>query len=185
MTHYGDNTWKGFLLGSLGGVAGVLAMRSYWKAVSAIAGGDPRAKSKQSAPGPLDFISVLGTHHEPGESSTAAMGRYIYRSFTGTDPQSQETRTVLSYAVHWLYSMLMAGVYGGLRGRAGLLDMRGGAALGVGVWLFGDELATPVMGFASGPTAYPVELHAYGLGAHLAYGLGTSVMTQMLLRITT
>ncbi len=132
----------------------------------------------------FDSISLIGTHHEEGESSTAAMGRIAYRAITGGDPESEETRTTLSYLVHWGYSMLMGGAYGALRGPADVLDLKGGLALGLGVWLFGDELATPLLGLAKGPTAYPPVLHAHAFAAHVAYGLATSAATQTLFRLT-
>jgi hypothetical protein len=44
----------------------------------------------------------------------------------------------------------------------------------------GDELMMPLLGLADGPTAYPVELHAYGLGAHIVYGLAMAATAQVL-----
>jgi hypothetical protein len=95
------NRWRGFVLGALGGIAGVVAMHYYWKAAASLAGGDPRKKEKgNDQPGPLD-----------------------------------------------------------------------------------DELAMPLLGLTDGPTAYPAELHAHGLAAHLAYGAATALATQLLLRV--
>jgi hypothetical protein len=181
MSHQQPNRWKGFVLGALGGVAGVLAMSAYWQAASALAGEDPREASKENnTRQPLDSISLIGNHHQEGESSTAAMGRIAYRLVTGQEPQSEETKTTLSYLVHWGISMGMSGVYGALQGPAEVPDIQGGLALGVGLWLFGDELAMPLLGLTDGPTAYPAALHAHGLGAHLAYGLACSTTTQVL-----
>lgn len=175
--------WKGFVLGAVGGAAGVVAMGLYWRAVSTLTGGDPRSQGGNPEPQALDSVSVVGEHREEGESSTAAMGRIAYRAIAGEEPESQETRTTLSYLVHWGYSMLTGGVYGAIRGQARVPDVKGGLALGLGVWLFGDELATPLLGLAKGPTAYPPALHAHAVGAHVAYGLGSSTATQMLHRL--
>jgi hypothetical protein len=184
MSHHEQNRWKGFILGAVGGAVGVIAMRYYWKAASALAGGDPR-KQSQGAPETdvLDSISVIGQHHEEGESSTAAIGRIGYQLITGKEPESQETRTTLSYLVHWLLSMFMGGVYGAIRGPASMPDVQGGLALGVGLWLFGDELAFPLLGLTKGPTAYPVAVHVHGFGAHLPYGLATAATAQLLHRL--
>ena len=57
-------------------------------------------------------------------------------------------------------------------------------ALGVGLWLFGDEVVMPLSGLAKGPTAYPMELHAHAFGAHVAYGLATAAATQALQQLT-
>src|SRR5919109_3840386 len=124
------NRWKGFVLGAVGGVAGVLAMRYYWKAVAALVGDDPRKQSDNPPPDTLDSISLIGQHHEAGESTTAAVGRIAYQAIAGKPPESQETRALLSELVHWLLSMVMGGVYGALRGRADVPDVSGGLALG-------------------------------------------------------
>ncbi len=180
MRHHEPNRWKGFVLGALGGVAGVVAMRYYWKAISALSGGDPRTQS-QGAPATdaLDSISLIGKHHQAGESSTAAVGRIAYQTITGKEPESQETKTTLSYIVHWVLSMFMGGVYGAIRGRADVPDLRGGLTLGIGLWFFGDELAMPLLGLTKGPTAYPLALHAHAFGAHIPYGLATSATAQV------
>ena len=64
-----------------------------------------------------------------------------------------------------------------------MLDLRGGLGLGLGAWLFGDELATPLLGVAKGPTPFPPTLHVHALGARVAYGLATAVVTQALYRL--
>ncbi len=178
------NRWRGFVLGAAGATAGVVAMRYYWRAASALAGGDPREQAGNPEPHALDSIALLGDRREEGESSTAAMGRIAYRLIAGREPESPETRATLSYLVHWIYSMLMGGLYGALRGAAGPVDIGGGMALGLGVWFFGDELATPLLGVAGGPTSYPLALHAHAVGAHLAYGLATAATTQALHRLS-
>jgi uncharacterized membrane protein len=178
------NRWKGFVVGAAGSAAGVLAMRAYWQVASILSGGDPRQQTGNPEPQALDDISVVGTHHEQGESSTAAMGRIAYELIAGKPPASEETRTTLSYLVHWGYSMLMGGLYGALRGRARWPDAKGGLGLGLGVWGLGDELATPLLGLAKGPTAYPPALHAHAFGAHVAYGLASAAATQALLGLT-
>jgi hypothetical protein len=180
MTQRRTNRWKGFVLGGFGGVAGVLAMRYYWKGAKAITGRDPRTVQKENQePQPLDDISLVGKQHKEGESSTDAMGRIIYQSITGREP-GDETKLALSYVIHWIVSMFASGAYGALRGPAYVPDFEGGTTLGVGLWLFGDELAMPALGLTKGPTAYPAELHAHALGAHIAYGLASSAVTQLL-----
>ena len=180
-----DNRWKGLLLGMLGGVAGVLAMGFYWKQVKAITGRDPRsAYDEDDVPDTeaLDSVAVAGRHHKEGESSTAALGRILYQQATGKEPP-QETKTVLSYLIHWLISMQISGVYGAARTRSGVPDLAGGLILGTALWLLGDEMLMPVAGLTEGPSAYPPELHAHGWGAHAAYGLTSAATTQLLYRL--
>jgi hypothetical protein len=181
------NRWKGFVLGTTGGIAGVLAMSAYWQIVTSATGQDPRKAQKQNETPEdlrwLDDISLLGKNHKDGESSTAALGRLAYRAVTGQEPESEETRTVLSYLVHWIISMGASGLYGALRGQQHGIDSRGGMRLAVLLWLLGDELLMPLTGFTDGPTAYPANLHAHGWGAHAAYGLASAAATQLLMDV--
>jgi uncharacterized membrane protein YagU involved in acid resistance len=111
------------------------------------------------------------------------MGRIAYRVITGKEPESEETRTMLSYLVHWLISLGVSGLYGALRGRTPGPDAEGGAAMGTSLWLLGDELAMPLLGLTDGPTAYTPLLHLHAFGAHIAYGVASSLATQALHRL--
>ncbi|HEX8110896.1 MAG TPA: hypothetical protein VF516_24355, partial [Kofleriaceae bacterium] len=55
-----------------------------------------------------------------------------------------------------------------------------GAALGVGLWVVGDELAVPLLGLADKPTAYHPSQHAQGLVEHLAYGVAAATTARAL-----
>src|SRR5689334_16676621 len=164
MRDHKTNRWKGFVLGAVGGVVGIVAMQVYWQIVTIAEGEDPRKKQKES-PTPeelqsLDSISLVGKHHREGESSTAAIGRIIYQTMVGKAPRYQETKTVLSYLVHWGISVAMSGFYGALRGKNAIPDKTGGMVLGTTLWILGDETAMPLLGLTEGPTAYSTELHA-------------------------
>ncbi len=176
------NPWKGFILGAIGGIAGIVAMEYYWKAASAVKGADPRQEGMRPAdapPGPLDNISLVGQNYRPGESSTTALGRILYHAATGKDPDA-ETKNMLSYLISWVFSVAASGVYGAMRGRKSLLDVKGGSMLAAGLWGFNDELVVPLMGLSAGPTQYTLDLHAHALGSHLAYGWASAIATQAL-----
>lgn len=178
------NRWKGFVLGAIGGAAGTWAMSRYWQAIVAIEGKYPRAVEPNKQGLPLDDISLVGKQHKEGESSTDAVGRLLYKKLTGKEPRSKETLTTLSYIVHWVFGMTMGGLYGALRGPARVPDIPGGLALAVGVWGLGDELGIALLGLAEGPTAYPLQMHMHTLGAHVAYGLTTATVTQVLDKVS-
>jgi len=177
--------WKGFVAGMLGSAVGELAATRYWDVVTENRGGyDPRRmRALNPKPDALDNISLRGQYYEEGESPTSAMGRMLYERLTGRQPSSPEMRTALSYLVRWLMGGLGGAMYGVTRARSGLLDIRGGLGLGLGSWLLGDEVGPSLLGFSAGPTGYPVELHAYGLGAHLMHGVVTALSTQLLRRL--
>lgn len=177
------NHWKGLVVGVAGAAVGVLAMKYYWQGVIALLGKDPRSEENKSDMHALDDIAVAGEHHQEGESSTEAIGRLAYQAVADKEP-NKETKTALSYTVHWSYGLLLGGLYGAVRGGSGWVDIAGGLAYGTGVWLFGSELAIPMLGLSEGPTTQSLASHAYGLGAHFAYGLATSATTQLLYKLT-
>jgi len=183
MPHEPSNRWKGLVLGLSGGAAGTLAMNAYWQAVVSMTGEDPRQETSDAKPQMLDDISVAGQQAQPDESSTAAIGRIGYETVTGSEPKTEETKTVLSNAVHFGYGIAQGGLYGMLRGNVGAPDLLGGVSFGTALWLLGDELGIPVLGLAKGPTTYPVNQHIHRFAAHLVYGLTTSTTTQLLRRL--
>ena len=188
MSNYCEpNPWKGFVCGMLGSVAGLVAMGLYWQyaapAVSQAASNGQENKNESNEDQPLDDISLVGKQHREKESSTDALGRLAYQQMTGGEPRTSEGETILSNLVHWGYGMLQGGLYGAARSSAGGLDLPGGAIYAGSLWLFGDELAVPILGLQGGPTAASPIQHANRLGAHLAYGLTTAAVTQLLRRI--
>ncbi len=51
-------------------------------------------------------------------------------------------------------------------------EITGGVGLpyGAAFWLVVDEGLVPLLGFAKGPTEYPLSAHAYALASHLVFG---------------
>jgi hypothetical protein len=180
----GYNPWRGFILGAVGGAVGALTMKFYWDAVRGITGQDPRKARRQQPPPsvfqPLKDVSIFGKQHRQGESSTAALGRILYTSLMGKPPRTQEAETVMSYLVHYVISMGYAGLYSALRGDPETPDVTGGVLMGTTLWLFGDELFMPLAGLTKGPAAYPLKLHLHSWAAHIVYGIGAALATQLL-----
>lgn len=127
----------------------------------------------------LDDISLVGHPRREGEPSTVAVGRILYERLRHAEP-SRERGTQLGKLVHWGYGMAMGGVYGLLEPRVKERDLTAGLGYGAALWLFGDELAVPLLGLAAGPTAHPPRVHVEAFGAHLVYGLTTSAATKAL-----
>ncbi len=175
------NRWKGLVLGVAGSVAGLAAMGKYFEQVPMPQG----SASKDDYAGfhALDSLSLVGKQTRANEGSTAALGRIAYQTVTGEEPQTQETKTTLSYQVHWAYGMGMGGLYGLVRPAASWPDLSGGLAFGASLWTLGSQIMVPMLGLAKGPTAYPPRQHLVELGGHLIYGLVTSATTQLLNRV--
>jgi hypothetical protein len=181
------NYWQGFVVGILGGAAGLVSMALYWRYVAPLLeekmAGTP-AEKEETEPddpaGPLDDISIPGKLYQEDESSTAALGRLIYAGITGRPPRAKETKSMLSEVVHWGYGLLQGGLYGATRAAVRGLDLEGGVVYAGLLWLIGDELAVPLLGLQGGPTAARPVDHVNRLGAHVAYGLATAAVAQTL-----
>ncbi len=167
--------WKGPVLGLAAGAAATVAMGGYWRAATALAGEDPRAATRGEGPHPLDNIALIGKHHEEEESSTAAMGRIAYERLAGHPPQGAETKSTLSYLVHY--------GYGALPAFNKMTTLAAGPVFGTGLWLFGDELVISVLGLANGPGMYPLRQHLHRWGAHLTYGVTVAASVKLLRRL--
>jgi hypothetical protein len=186
MNNY-KNPWKGFFVGMLGGIFGLLAMRVYWQIVA------PRvvqiAEQRDVLTGPgeksdaYDDVSIFGRHYQEGESAAMALGRKIFRLFTGREPRAKETKTMLENLVRLDYGMFKGGIYGAIQGRINGLDLKGGLLYGLAIWLFKDEAIFPLLGLMPGPTASRPVDHLNRLGAHLFYGGATSISTQVFFRL--
>jgi hypothetical protein len=164
-------------IGLVGGVAGLAAMSGAKRLVQPLV--------KKRAPKPTDVfasertMSPLGSHHRKDESATDALGRMAFERIVGHEPSDRQERA-LSWAVHIAYGLLVAGIYGGVgaRERRTLARaIRTGALFGLGLWLFGDELAVPLLGLSDKPTQYDVTAHAQSLVAHLGFGIATATTT--------
>lgn len=183
----GTSRWEGFLTGVAGGVVGLLAMRYYWQEVAPEI--EHQYGPETGGPDAGVYPSFLkldrpyyfgGRRYRDGESATAALGRLLYKSLTGSEPQAEETKQLLSYLVHWGYGMLQGGRYGLRRRKAPLFDFGGGLNHAVRLWLLGDEMMVPMLGLQSGPTTIAPVQHVNRLGAHLFYGWATALATKLL-----
>ena len=170
----GPNRWKGFVLGLAGGAAGVCAMNSFMKHSSGIFERLPG----DSLTGRPRSVSLIGKQHREDESSTAAVGRILYREAAGAEPQSDELKETLSNLVHWGYGIAMGGVWGALQPES--FDPKAGVAYGSALWLAGDEAAVPLLGLSSSPASHPPSEHAQTLAAHCVYGAVTATTTGLL-----
>lgn len=146
-----------------------------------LVGRSTRSWVKPRPPSPLDvfptdraFLS-MPLRHLPDESSTAALGRIAYEKLTGRSP-SPRTKEALSWAVHIGYGLAAATLFASFRERPRVL--RDGIAFGAALWLFGDELAVPLLGLADKPTAYHPSRHVQSLAQHLGFGVATAAATR-------
>jgi hypothetical protein len=176
----GPNRYRGVVLGLLGGLAGTLAMGQYWTRVAPLVSGPAEAEA-QPPKHDAHSIALFGQQHQPGESSTAALGRIAYRAVRGQAP-GEQTATALSEAVHWGTGLLSGALYGALLARTGGTALTG-ATFGAALWAGNDEGLVPLLGLQDGPSAGNLRGHANRLGAHLSFGLGLGLSVWALGRV--
>ncbi len=87
-------------------------------------------------------------------------------------------------AVHYALGVVPGALYGPLRRRVKGVGAGRGLLYGLSLFLVNDELLNPLIGLASGPTAYPWQAHARGLVAHLVLGASTDASLDALDRIS-
>ena len=87
-------------------------------------------------------------------------------------------------AVHYALGIVPGALYAPLRHRVPALSAGRGLVYGLGLFLLNDELMTPLLGLASGPTAYPWQAHARGLISHLVVGVVTDASIEALDQVT-
>ncbi len=85
--------------------------------------------------------------------------------------------------IHYALGVVPGMVYGSLRHQVGGLRAGRGLLYGAGLFLVNDELLNPILGLASGPTAYPWQAHARGLAAHAVLGVVTDAALDALDRV--
>lgn len=161
------------------GIAGLAAMELVRRTTAPLI--------QQRPPRPTDVfesaqsISPWGRQHLDGESSTAAIGRIAFERLLGRSP-SDRTKEALSWAVHFTYGVSVAALFAAIRRRPRIV--RDGFWYGAALWLFGDELAVPLLGLADKPTAYHPTHHAQAFAQHVAFGIATAAATRGLERLS-
>ena len=83
-------------------------------------------------------------------------------------------------AVHYGLGIAPAMAYAALRHDIPELAAGRGLLYGLGLFLVEDEGVAPLLGLASGPTAYPWQAHARGLVSHLVLGVVTHAVLDLL-----
>ncbi|NBD12765.1 MULTISPECIES: DUF1440 domain-containing protein [Corallococcus] len=147
--------WKDVLMGAVGGAVGTFAMNQSQALIAKWSKSKDEDSSQSSAREPATEVAArklaepVGVHLE-GERKKAA-----------------------GNAVHWGYGTLWGALHGALHGRAPLAGKLFGVGFGLGLFLFGDELAVPLLRLAPPPHKVPAKSHLSALAAHLVYGTTT------------
>jgi hypothetical protein len=144
--------------GLLAGIAGTAAMTAVQLAVTKAQGkplATPVPESWADAPPPAQ-VAKKG-------AMAAGAGHVVTRKQV----------PLLTNAMHWLYGTAWGPVYGLVAKQTRPDPVRGGAALGAGVWGAAYAELVP-LGIYEPPWRYPVKQLATDLGFHLVYGLAVA-----------
>ena len=98
---------------------------------------------------------------------------------TGTDLDDRQ-RWMAGRGVHYFLGIAPGMLYGVMRHKVKGLDAGGGSVYGLGLFAVMDEIVAPLAGLSSGPMAYPWQAHARGLVGHLAVGVVTDAVLNIL-----
>jgi uncharacterized membrane protein YagU involved in acid resistance len=86
-------------------------------------------------------------------------------------------------AIHWALGIAAGAAYGVMRRRFPAAAAMNGLPFGAGFFIVMDELMNPALGFTPGPTAFPWQAHARGLGGHLVFGAVSEAILEGLDRV--
>ncbi|MBC7810360.1 MAG: hypothetical protein H7175_04400, partial [Burkholderiales bacterium] len=108
------NRPKGFVVGLIGGIAGMAAMQLYWRYAAPRLFPEDTLMQPPDLPAALDEFAITGKQYRTGESAREAISRIVFNGITGVEP-SYEKKAMLSAIGIWLYGMFLGGLYGGTR----------------------------------------------------------------------
>jgi hypothetical protein len=156
---------------ALGAASGVLAswiMERAQPRIAAAGGEETKARERQASGGqePATYRAAEAAAHLIGRSIPAAQ------------------KALAGEVVHYVTGAGWGALFGVLAPRVPAPVVAAGAAWGAVVWLLGDELLVPLLGWARGPTHYPASAHAKALASHLVYGAATDAGYRALRAVT-
>jgi hypothetical protein len=172
--------WKGALVGAVGGLVGVYALRLYWRHI-APAVFPPEANPAHPDINPAHSIALAGRAYRMGESAPAAVARIGYERLTGETPDA-DTRRQLDETTPALLGVMMGLTYGGTRTTTRARDLAGGFFYGLRLWL-GDTIGVALLGLRPGPAAYSRAQHLWRLVGFWVYSFTTTAVTRLLYRL--
>jgi putative membrane protein len=162
--HSNRNAWKGLVAGVVGGVVASWTIDRFQYWWLSFGGGDQR--EIQQAPSEED------NRKEPATVKTAAA---ISAGVFGHSLTARE-KEIAGPLVHYAVGTTAGAVYGLASEYEPAVTTLSGIPFGAAFWMVVDEGALPLLGLASGPTAYPISTHAYALASHLVFGLTAEVV---------
>ena len=118
-----------------------------------------------------------------GEDATMKTADAIVSAVEGGQHLTHEQRERGGPIVHYAYSAIAGGVYGGLAEYLPVVRSGFGTAYAIALFVGGDLIAVPALGFSKPLSAYPASSYTAPFTAHLVYGVTTELIRK-LVRLT-
>lgn len=124
--------------------------------------------------------SALAQEHRarPGDRDVAHATVAKVGEVTGMQVPTEQP-SAPGLAVHYGLGMVPGALYAVARREVPSVRAGNGALYGFGLFALNDEVAAPLLGVASGPTAYPWQAHVRGLVTHTVVGVVTESVLKL------
>jgi putative membrane protein len=162
--------YAGLAAGLAGGLIGTLAMNGSQASMRKLA---------DSVAGPQD----PGERSEENEPKDRAGKNATERAYARIkSPESRREEKMGGRAVHFAFGGVAGAAYGAAIAADARLAAGAGLPLGIGMWLFANEIGLAAAGLTKPPQRYSTATHLFALTSHVVYGVVTNAVIRVLMR---
>jgi Protein of unknown function (DUF1440) len=167
--HSEPNVWKGALAGLVAGLVASWAMNRFqdvWGSLSKDSVSDDISSDHdRESSNPKTNQSAEETQDDATVKAASVISENLFNHKLSSDEKK-----CAGPAVHYATGAAGGFVYGVAAELAPEITKGAGLPYGAAFWLVVDEGLVPLLGFAKGPSEYPLSAHAYALASHLVFG---------------
>lgn len=160
---------RGILAGVAGGLVAAWAMNLWSEG--------PGGKLSQELESPEEQKQIK--QQSDGEDATMKAADAIVSSVRGGQHLTHQERAEGGPIVHYTFAALMGGLYGGLAEYIPAVRSGFGTGFGSALFVGGDLLTVPALGFSKPLSEFPASSYANPLTSHLVYGLTTELVRRL------
>ncbi len=114
-----------------------------------------------------------------GEDATMKAADAIAATAQGGQHLTHEQREEGGPVVHYAFAALAGGLYGGLAEYSSIIRSGFGTTYGSALFVGGDLMAVPALGFSKPISEYPAASYASPFTSHLVYGATTELIRRL------
>lgn len=166
--HSKPNVLRGALAGLVAGLVASWAMNRFQDVWVSFSCSDSR-KDHKSSDRESSNLETNQSEEETQDDATVKAASAISENLFKHKLTADEKK-IAGPAVHYATGAAGGLVYGVAAELAPEITEGVGFPYGAAFWPVVDEGLVPMLGFAKGPTEYPLSAHAYALASHLIFG---------------